>query len=82
MLHVPLLDVAAVFAQVQGDAVRAGLFRDSMAAWTGIGIAGAARLAQRRDVIDIDAEQDGTHRGFSITKAFRLLDSVCGNEVV
>ena len=55
--HVAVLDVAAVLAQVDGDAVGARQLaqrrrRDR------IGIARPALLAQRRDVVDVDVEAD------------------------
>src|SRR5690606_35574856 len=55
--HVLVADVAAVLAQVDGDAVGAaevGLHRGPHR----IGLPGAARLAQRGDVVDVDAEFD------------------------
>ena len=48
-------DVAAVFAQMRGDAVGACCDRDFRRAHR-IGMPSAARIAQRRDVIDIDAK--------------------------
>ena len=48
------LDVAPVLAQVHGDAVGARLLGDQRRRH-GIGIARVARLAQGRDVIDVDA---------------------------
>ena len=62
--HVAILDVAAIFAQVHGDAVGAGEL-DERRRPHRIGIRGAARLAQRGDVIDVDVELHAhgyTHR--------------------
>ena len=56
--HVALLDMPAVFAQVHGDAVGAG-FLGIQRGLHRVGIAGAARLAQGGDVVDVDAELDG-----------------------
>ena len=56
--HVAILDVAAIFAQVHGDAVGAGEL-DERRRPHRIGIGGAARLAQRRDVIDVDVQFHG-----------------------
>jgi hypothetical protein len=47
--------VAAVLAQVRGDAVGAGRDGDVGGAH-GIGMAAAARVADRGDVVDVDAE--------------------------
>ena len=52
--HVPVLDMAAILAQVHGDAVGAGLLRQQRG-MDRIRILGAARLAHRGDVIDVDA---------------------------
>src|SRR5271168_112314 len=46
-----------VLAQMQGDAVGAGLLREQCCIQR-IGVAGAPRLAQRRHVIDIYAQSD------------------------
>ena len=54
---VVVADVAAVFAQMRRDAVGAGLDRDLRGAY-GIGMAAAARVADGRDVVDIDAEAE------------------------
>ena len=59
--HVGVLDVAAVFAQVHGDAVgTAQVGLDGRP--HGIGLPGAAGLAQGGNVVDVDAEfdQDGS----------------------
>ncbi len=55
--HVGVDDVAAILAQVQRDRVGAGLLGGQRGA-DRIGIGGAARVAQRRDVVDVDAEVD------------------------
>jgi hypothetical protein len=47
--------MAAIFAQVSGNAVGAGLDRDQRGAHR-IGIAPGPRVANGRDVIDIDSE--------------------------
>ncbi len=52
------LDVAAVLAQMQGDAVGTGHF-GGQGGVHGVGIAAAARLAQRGYVVDVDAEGYG-----------------------
>ena len=54
---VAVLDVAAILAQMQRDAVGAGLSASERRVHR-IGIARAPRLAQRRHVIDVDAECD------------------------
>ena len=55
--HVAVLDVAAILAQVQRDAVRARLLGEQRGVH-GIRIVDAPRLAQRRHVIDVHAERD------------------------
>ena len=52
---VVVADMAAVFAQMRGDAVGAGLDRELRGAHR-IGMAAAARIADGRDMIDVDAE--------------------------
>ncbi len=59
--HVVIDDVAAILAQMRGDAVGAGRDRD-LGRLDGIGMAPAARVAHGRDMIDIDAEADETER--------------------
>ena len=59
--HVAILDMPPVLAQVQRDAVGAGLLRQQRRVQR-VGIAAAARLAQRRDVIDVHAEGDAASR--------------------
>ena len=56
-LHVALLDVAAILAQMQRDVVGAGLLGEQRRLHR-LGIARVALLAQRRHVIDVDAERD------------------------
>ena len=55
--HVLVLDVPAILAQVDGDAVGAAQVRLHRRPH-GIGFVRAARLPQRRDVVDVDAELD------------------------
>lgn len=52
---VGIRDVAAIFAQVRGDAVGAAFDREMRGAKR-IGMHAAAGVSQRRDVIDVDAE--------------------------
>ncbi len=54
-------DVAAILAQMRRDAVRPGLRGDTRGAHR-IGVAAAARIADRRDVVDVDAEAEGNLR--------------------
>ena len=51
-------DVAAILAQMRGDAVGAGGDRD-LGGVHRIGMPAAARVAHGRDMIDVDAEADG-----------------------
>ena len=55
--HVLVLDVAAVLAQVHGDAVGAAQVRLDRRP-DRVGLVGAPRLADRGDVVDVDAELD------------------------
>ena len=55
--HVLVLDVAPVLAQVDGDAVGAAQVRLDRRPHR-VGLVGAPRLPQRRDVVDVDAELD------------------------
>ena len=55
--HVLVLDVAAILAQVHGDAVGAAQVRLDGRPY-GIGLVRAPRLAQGCDVVDVDAELD------------------------
>ena len=54
-LHVVVVDMAAVLAQMRGDPVGAGLDGEEGGA-NGIGRRAAARVAEGRDVVDVDAE--------------------------
>jgi hypothetical protein len=67
--HVGVLDVAAVFAQVQGNDVGAGLLGQQRRA-QGVGIDGAARVAQGGNVVDIDAQVD--HLAVRLEEAHRV----------
>ena len=53
--HVLVADVPAILAQMRGDAVGARFDRDLRRAH-GIGMPSAARVANGRDVVDVDAE--------------------------
>ena len=74
--HVLVLDVAAILAQVDGDAVGSAQVR-----FDGrpdrVGLVGAPRLPQRRDVVDVDTEFNHG-RSFSCSQAhverLQLLD--------
>ena len=55
--HVLVLDVPAILAQVHGDAVGAAQMRLDRRPH-GIRLVRAARLPQRGDVVDVDAEFD------------------------
>ena len=61
---VVVLNVPAVLAQVRGDAVGAGVLADRRTR-NGVGMLAAARLSQRRDVIDVDVEALAVHAGDS-----------------
>ena len=54
-------DVAAILAQMRGDAVGAGGDRD-LGGFHRIGMPAAARIAHGGDVIDVDAEADGSEQ--------------------
>ena len=54
-------DVAAILAQMRRDAVGAGRDREQRGLHR-IGMAPAARVADGRDVIDVDAEAEGACR--------------------
>ena len=60
--HVVVADVAAVFAQVDGDAVGAGGDR-RLGGVQRVGMGAAAGVAHRGDVIDVHAEALWDHRG-------------------
>ena len=68
--HVGVLDVAPVFAQVQGDGVGPGGFRQQ-GGLDRAGIAGAAGLAQGGHMVDVDAEADGLECGHSFCRSMR-----------
>ncbi len=59
-LDVVVLDVAAVGPQVRGDARGPRLLRQA-GRLDGVRVRRAARLAQRRHVIDVDRESDRGH---------------------
>src|SRR5205814_7283751 len=67
--HVLVLDVAAVFAQVAGDAVGAAQMRLDRRP-DGVGLVGAASLADRRDVVNVDTKLD--HSSFSSMRTLRV----------
>ena len=58
--HVANLDVPPVLAQVHGDAVRTGLLGEQRGQ-DRIGVARAAGLPQRSNVIDVNAEMNRFH---------------------
>ena len=60
-LDVAILDVAAILAQVHGDAVGAAPLRRQRRL-DDVRIRRAARLADRGDVVDVDAEEDHGER--------------------
>ena len=55
-------DVAAIFPQMRGDAVGAGRDRD-LGGLHRIGMLATARVTHGRDVVDVDAEADGSGSG-------------------
>ncbi|KPM82876.1 hypothetical protein AOR10_24590, partial [Vibrio alginolyticus] len=55
--HIALLDMPAVLAQVDGDAIGAGLLREQRRL-DRVRVAGTASLTQGGDVVDIDAEKN------------------------
>src|SRR6202008_4557206 len=57
-LHVRILNVPAVFAQVDGDAVGPSGQRVGRGA-DGVGLVGAPCFTEGRDVIDVDVEAHG-----------------------
>ncbi len=59
--HVVVVDVAAILAQMRGDAVGAGLDRKKRRAH-GIGDGAATRVADGRDMVDVDAKPQRCHR--------------------
>ena len=66
-LHVVVADVAAILAQMRGDAVGAGLDRQQRGAH-GIGNRAAARVAHGRDMVDVDAQPQRGHRVLSLSQ--------------
>ncbi len=58
-------DVAAIFAQMRGDAVGAGRDRD-LGGLHRIGMPPAARIAHGGDVVDVDAEANGRVRSHEV----------------
>ena len=55
-----ILDVAPILTQVDCDAIRSGRFNNAgRVGW--IGLVGATRLPDRRDVIHIDIETERSH---------------------
>src|SRR5437667_10218126 len=72
--HVGVLDVTAVLTQVAGDAVGAGAL-GGFGRPHRVGLVGAARLAQRRHVVNVDveahaflpSEHSALHRNVSVT---------------
>jgi hypothetical protein len=60
-MYVGILDVAPVFAQMQGDRIGAGRFRQQRRLHRAR-VTGAARLAQGGDVVDVDAEMQRMER--------------------
>lgn len=72
--HIGVLDVAAIFAQVQGNEIGAGFFGQQRRG-DRVRVGGAARVAQRGDVVDIDAQVDDSRRGMkdhSFCKSIRI----------
>ena len=63
--HVVVLDVAAVFAEVGGDAVRSGGHAELRGFERGR-LGCEAGLADRRDVVDIDTEFQGSGHSFDL----------------
>ena len=62
-------DVAAILAQMRGDAVGAGRDRDLRGPHR-IGMFAAASITHGGDVIDVDAEAEGGKSGHAISSAF------------
>ena len=62
---VAVLDVAAIFAKMNGDEIGAVVLGHPCGL-EDRGILGSARLAQRGDVIDVDSQQRRGHRRFSL----------------
>ncbi len=57
-LHVAVLNMASVLAQMEGDDIGAGLL-GHQGSLNGLGIAGPAHLAQGSNMVDIDTKQNG-----------------------
>jgi hypothetical protein len=57
-LHIVIDNVAAILAQMRGDAVGAG-GNGKLGGLDRIGMPSAARISHGRDMVDIDAEADG-----------------------
>ncbi len=72
--HVAVLDVAAILAQVHGDAVGAGQLAQRRRG-DRIRVARAALLAQRRHVVDVDVEAD--HQRLSSRCSVLAISSAC-----
>ena len=72
---VVVADMAAVLAQMRGDAVGAGRDRELGRAHR-IGMAPAARVADGGDVIDIDAEAKGKRRHLSYHSPVRAFATI------
>jgi hypothetical protein len=53
--YIGIRDVAAIFAKVRGDAIGSPFNREVRGAQR-VGMHAAARIAQRRNVIDVDAK--------------------------
>src|SRR2546423_6774570 len=57
---VVVLDVAAIFAKMRGDSIRSGVLADARGRYR-IRFVAAARLPERRDVIDVDVKALAAH---------------------
>ena len=68
---VVVADMTAVLAEMRGDVVGARLDRELRRAQR-VGIAPAPRIAQRRHVIDVDAEADRRRRSRTLRAVLRL----------
>ena len=75
-LDVAIRDMAAILAQMRGDAVGAGLGGEPCGAHR-IGMAAAARIADGRDMVDVHAEPQAC--GLHSCGSFRSLISLCSN---
>jgi hypothetical protein len=63
-----IADVAAILAKMRGDVVGAGLHGEFCGA-QGVGVAPAPRVPQRRDMVDVDAETDGSNASAALRLA-------------